>query len=55
MEMLDEIFIPNKEIKLYDELDYNRVEEYIYSAKAFSHVTYYCEDIINYFKHKKSI
>ena len=40
MEMLDEIFIPNNNIKFDDELDYSRVDEYIYSTKAFSHATY---------------
>lgn len=40
MEMLDEIFIPNNDIKFDDELDYSRVDEYIYSTKAFSHATY---------------
>lgn len=40
MEMLDEIFMPNNDIKFDDELDYSRVYEYIYSTKAFSHATY---------------
>lgn len=32
---LDEFFIPDNEVRLPDELDYSRVDEYIRSAEAF--------------------
>lgn len=46
----DEFFIPDNEVKLPDELDYSRVDEYIRSAEAFSRSTYQSVYIIDYFK-----
>lgn len=37
---INEIFIPDNEVKLPEELDYSRVDEYIRSAEAFSHSSY---------------
>jgi len=47
----DDFFIPDNEVKLPDELDYSRVDEYIRSAEAFSRYTYQSVYIIDYFKH----
>ena len=47
---IDEFFIPDNEIKLPEELDYTRVNEYIRSAEAFSRSTYQSVYIIDYFK-----
>ncbi|MDE6395851.1 MAG: helix-turn-helix transcriptional regulator, partial [Muribaculaceae bacterium] len=47
---IDDFFIPDNEIKLPDELDYSRVNEYINSAEAFSRSTYQSVYIIDYFK-----
>lgn len=46
----DEFFIPDNEVKLPDELDYSRVDEYVRSAEAFSRSTYQSVYIIDYFK-----
>lgn len=46
----DDFFIPDNEVKLPDELDYSRVDEYIRSAEAFSRSTYQSVYIIDYFK-----
>lgn len=50
MKTPDEFFIPDNEVKLPDELDYSRVDEYIRSAEAFSRSTYQSVYIIDYFK-----
>ncbi len=47
---VDEFFIPDNEVKLPEELDYGRVDEYIRSAEAFSRSTYQSVYIIDYFK-----
>lgn len=47
---LDEFFIPDNEVRLAEELDYSRVDEYIRSAEAFSRSTYQSVYIIDYFK-----
>lgn len=46
----NDFFIPDNEVKLPDELDYGRVDEYIRSAEAFSRSTYQSVYIIDYFK-----
>lgn len=50
MKTTDEFFIPDNEVRLPDELDYDRVDEYIRSAEAFSRSTYQSVYIIDYFK-----
>ena len=50
MKAPDEFFIPDNEIRLPDELDYNRVDEYIRSAEAFSRSSYQSVYIIEYFR-----
>lgn len=50
MESTDDFFIPDNEVKLPEELDYRRVDEYIRSAEAFSHSTYQSVYIIDYFR-----
>lgn len=50
MKSPDEFFIPDNEVKLPDELDYSRVDEYVRSAEAFSRSTYQSVYIIDYFK-----
>ena len=47
---IDKFFIPDNEVKLSDELDYSRVDEYIRAAEAFSRSTYQSVYIIDYFK-----
>lgn len=37
---IDDFFIPNNEIRLPEELDYSRVNEYVRSAEAFSRSSY---------------
>ena len=37
--MIDDFFIPDNEVRLPDELDYSRVDEYIRSAQVFSRYT----------------
>lgn len=44
----DDFFIPDNEIRLPDELDYSRVDEYIRSAEAFSRSSYQSVYIIDY-------
>ena len=44
----DDFFIPDNEIRLPEELDYSRVNEYIRSAEAFSHSSYQSIYIIDY-------
>ena len=46
----DDFFIPDNEIRLPDELDYSRVDEYIRSAEAFSRTSYQSVYIIDYFR-----
>ena len=36
----DDFFIPDNEVRLPDELDYSRVNEYVRSAEAFSRSSY---------------
>lgn len=50
METLDNFFIPDNEIRLPEELDYSRVDEYIHSAEAFSRASYQSVYIIDYFR-----
>ena len=50
MKTPDDFFIPDNEIKLPDELDYYRADEYIRSAEAFSRFTYQSVYTIDYFK-----
>lgn len=40
MKTTGDFFIPDNEVKLPEELDYSRVDEYIRSAEAFSRSTY---------------
>lgn len=47
---IDDFFIPDNEIRLPDELDYSRVDEYIRSAEAFSRSSYQSVYIIDYFR-----
>ena len=47
---LDEFFIPDNEVRLSEELDYSRVDEYIRSAEAFSRSSYQSVYIIDYFR-----
>ncbi len=46
----DDFFIPDNEIRLPEELDYSRVNEYIRSAEAFSRSSYQSVYIIDYFR-----
>ena len=46
----DDFFIPDNEVKLPEELDYSRVDEYIRSAEAFSRSSYQSVYIIDYFR-----
>ncbi len=50
MKRIGDFFIPDNEVKLPEELDYSRVDEYIHSAEAFSRSTYQSVYIIDYFK-----
>ena len=50
MKTTDDFFIPDNEVKLPEELDYNQVDQYIRSAEAFSRTTYKSVYIIDYFK-----
>ncbi len=50
MKTTGDFFIPDNEVKLPEELDYSRVDEYIRSAEAFSRSTYQSVYIIDYFK-----
>ena len=36
MKRTEDVFIPENKVKLEEELDYSRVDEYIRSAEAFS-------------------
>lgn len=47
---INEFFIPDNEIRLSEELDYSRVDEYIRSAEAFSRSSYPSVYIIDYFR-----
>lgn len=46
----DDFFIPDNEIRLQEELDYSRVDDYIRSAQAFSRSSYQRVYIIDYFR-----
>lgn len=50
MKTPDDFFIPDNEVRLPEELDYSRTEEYIRSAEAFSRSTYQSVYIIDYFR-----
>lgn len=50
MKTTDDFFIPDNEVRLPEELDYNRVSEYVRSAEAFSRSTYQSVYIIDYFR-----
>lgn len=45
-----EFFIPDNEVRLPEELDYSRADEYVRSAEAFSRSTYQSVYIIDYYK-----
>lgn len=45
-----DFFIPDNEVKLPEELDYNRVDDFIRSVEAFSRSTYQSVYIIDYFR-----
>lgn len=47
---VDDFFIPDNEVRLPEELDYSRADEYIRSAEAFSRSTYQSVYIIDYFR-----
>lgn len=47
---IDKFFIPENEVKLTEELDYNNVDQFIKSAEAFSRSTYQSVYIIDYFR-----
>ena len=47
---LDEFFIPDNEVRLPEELDYSRVDEYIRSVEAFFRSSYQSVYIIDYFR-----
>lgn len=48
MKKTDDFFISENKVKLVEELDYSRVDEYIRSAEAFSRSTYQSVYIIDY-------
>lgn len=48
----DDFFILDNEGRLPEELDYSRVDEYIYSVEAFSRSSYQSIYIIDYFRQK---
>ena len=50
MKRTEDFFIPENKVKLPEELDYSRVDEYIRSAEAFSRSSYQSVYIIDYFK-----
>ena len=50
MKTSNEFFIPDNEVRLPEELDYSRVDEYIHSAEAFSRSSYQSVYIIDYFR-----
>lgn len=50
MKAPDEFFIPDNQVRLPEELDYSRVDEYIRSAEAFSRSSYQSVYIIDYFR-----
>ena len=50
MKRNEDFFIAANKVKLEEELDYSRVDEYIPSAEAFSRSTYQSVYIIDYFK-----
>lgn len=50
MKKTDDFFIPDNEVRLPEELDYSRVDEYVRSAEAFSRSTYQSVYIIDYFR-----
>ena len=50
METPSEFFTPDNEVRLPEELDYSRVNEYIRSAEAFSRSSYQSVYIIDYFR-----
>ncbi len=50
MERVDDFFIPENEVRLRNELDYDRVSEYVNAVEAFSRLTYQSVYIIDYFR-----
>lgn len=50
MNSTEDFFIPDNEVRLTEELDYSRVDEYVKSAEAFSRTSYQSVYIIDYFK-----
>ena len=55
MNKSDDFFIPDNEVKLLEELDYSRVDEYIRSVEAFSRTSYQSVYIIDYFRDSRLI
>lgn len=49
---VEDFFIPDNEVKLAQELDYSRVDEYISAAEAFSRSAYQSVYIIDYFRQR---
>lgn len=47
---VEDFFIPDNEIKLSEELDYSRVDDYIRTVEAFARSSYQSVYIIDYFK-----
>ena len=47
---IDDFFISDNEVRFSEELDYNRVDEYIRAAEAFARTTYQSLYIIDYYK-----
>ncbi|MDE6277940.1 MAG: LuxR C-terminal-related transcriptional regulator [Muribaculaceae bacterium] len=47
---IEEFFIPDNEVRLSNELDYRRAEEYVLTADAFSRTTYQSVYLIDYYK-----
>ena len=48
MKTTDDFFMPDNEVRLQDELDYSRVDEYIRSAEVFSRSSCQSVYIIDY-------
>lgn len=49
---VEEFFIPDNEVRLRQELDYGRTQEYVRAAEAFSRSVYQSVYIIDYFRRK---
>lgn len=49
---IDDFFIPENEVRLPEELDYGRAQEFVRAAEAFSRSVYQSVYIIDYFRRK---